>query len=104
MDEDVKHPFPIPVRRAFHIFGTVQGVNYRRAAQSEARRLGLTGLVRNEADGSVYTEVQGLPDTVGTFLRWCRKGPPHARVEKVETRDLTLRRGGAEEGFDIHYG
>ena len=41
------------------IHGRVQGVGFRMQAQSRATRLGLTGWVRNEADGSVRVEAEG---------------------------------------------
>jgi acylphosphatase len=67
------------------ITGTVQGVNYRATSAREARRLGLTGWVRNEPDGSVLIDVEGEPEAVEAFLAWCAQGPPQARVTGVET-------------------
>lgn len=78
-------------RVSLHIQGKVQGVFFRREAGREALRLGLSGFVRNETDGSVYAEAEGAPSKVGDFIRWCRKGPAHARVETVESAELTLR-------------
>ena len=39
--------------------GRVQGVFFRASAQREARRLGLTGWVRNRADGSLEIVAEG---------------------------------------------
>jgi acylphosphatase len=90
-----------PRRVALVITGQVQGVFYRREAQREAVRLGLTGFVRNEEDGSVYAEAEGSSTAVGTFIRWCRRGPANARVEDVRTEErVTL--GG--DGFEVRYG
>jgi acylphosphatase len=69
------------------ITGTVQGVNYRATAAREARRLGLAGWVRNEADGSVQIDVEGDPAAVDAMLEWCAAGPPGARVTGVATED-----------------
>jgi acylphosphatase len=73
------------VRVIARITGRVQGVKYRATAQREARRRGLTGLVRNEPDGAVLIDVEGDPAAVDAFLAWCAEGPPGARVTSVET-------------------
>jgi acylphosphatase len=82
------------------ITGLVQGVNYRVSARREARRLGLTGWVRNEPDGSVLIDVEGEPPALDAFLAWCTEGPSGARVAAVERtsaepvgyEDFTIRR------------
>jgi acylphosphatase len=65
--------------------GRVQGVGYRMYAQEEAERLGLTGWVRNAHDGSVEAVAEGDEPALEDFVKWCRKGPPAARVTDVET-------------------
>jgi acylphosphatase len=67
------------------VHGLVQGVNFRQAARREALRLGLTGFARNEPDGTVLIEVEGEPAAIEEFVRWCRHGPPAARVDRLET-------------------
>ena len=88
------------LRLAIHIHGKVQGVFYRRDAGREAQHLGLTGFVRNEPDGSVYAEAEGPENQLGSFIRWCRKGPPHAQVESVESHEIPVR---GDEGFEARY-
>jgi acylphosphatase len=66
--------------------GRVQGVYFRASAQREARRLGLTGWVKNRADGAVELVAEGEEDQVKDFLSWAQHGPSTARVEKIETR------------------
>ncbi len=87
-------------RVALRISGRVQGVFYRREAQREGRKVGLTGFVRNEDDGSVYAEAQGGESAVGAFIRWCRRGPENARVDDVAVREIPLEEG---EGFVARY-
>lgn len=72
-----------PRRTSLKITGRVQGVFYRDSAQSEARRLGLSGFVRNLKDGSVQAVAEGKPEDVEAFIAWCKKGPPAAQVDSV---------------------
>jgi len=71
------------VRASVVISGMVQGVFFRASARDEARRLGLTGWVRNRHDGKVEAVAEGARDRVEAFVSWCRKGPPSARVRDV---------------------
>ena len=66
--------------------GRVQGVYFRASAQREAKRLGLTGWVKNRNDGAVEMVVEGEEDQVKDFLAWAQHGPSTARVDHVETR------------------
>lgn len=66
------------------ISGRVQGVGYRDALQREAERLGVTGWVRNRADGDVEALAQGGAQAVAALLEWARRGPPAARVARVD--------------------
>ena len=70
------------------VHGRVQGVAYRVSALREALRLGLSGWVQNEPDGSVLLEAQGARDRVAALLAWCRRGPPGARVTGVNVEEL----------------
>lgn len=65
--------------------GKVQGVWYRAWTQETARELGLTGWVRNKADGSVAALAQGDEETLNEFLDRLHDGPPLARVTTVDT-------------------
>ncbi len=66
--------------------GRVQGVFFRASAQREARRLGLTGWVKNRPDGSVEIVAEGDEDQVKDLLTWSQHGPSTARVDRVEPR------------------
>lgn len=70
------------------ITGRVQGVWFRAWAQEQAERLGLAGWVRNERDGSVRALFVGPRVAIEEMLRRCHEGPPAARVEAVETREV----------------
>ena len=72
-----------------HIKGRVQGVWYRGWTVDQARRLGLSGWVRNRRDGSVEAVFSGPEQAVRTANELCRQGPPAARerevAEQIET-------------------
>jgi acylphosphatase len=69
-----------------HIFvsGRVQGVFFRSETQDEALRHGLTGWVRNLPDDRVEAVVEGDRDKVEALIEFCRRGPPGARVTRVD--------------------
>ncbi len=79
--------------------GSVQGVFFRAATSDEARRLGVTGWVRNAEDGTVELEAQGAPDAVESLIDFCRRGPGAARVDdlQIEPREPV----DGEDGFDV---
>jgi acylphosphatase len=66
--------------------GYVQGVGYRAFAAREARVLGLTGIVRNEPDGSVRVIAEGEETTLQEFLRRLERGPAEAEVAHVDAQ------------------
>jgi acylphosphatase len=70
------------VRRLF-IEGFVQGVGYRHFAWRAARNLGVSGWVRNRADGTVEALVSGRPDAVEAMLAELRRGPSGAGVRNL---------------------
>lgn len=65
------------------ITGKVQGVWYRGWTVDAARRLGLSGWVRNRADGSVEALLHGAETAVQEMIEACNAGPPAARVDAV---------------------
>lgn len=66
------------------IHGRVQGVGFRFSTAAKAKGLGLTGWVRNLANGSVEVLFEGSHDTLEEALQWCRQGPRTANVNRVE--------------------
>ncbi|WP_119286568.1 carbamoyltransferase HypF [Azohydromonas sediminis] len=86
-------------RRAIRVRGAVQGVGFRPFVYRVATGLGLSGSVRNDADG-VLIEVQGAPATLARFERRLRdEAPPLARIDSVESAPRTAL--GHERGFVI---
>jgi acylphosphatase len=72
------------------VTGEVQGVGYRDWAMQVARRLGLSGWVRNRLDGSVEILIAGDDVAVGQMIEACRRGPRAARVDAVDVEPLDL--------------
>ncbi len=65
------------------ISGLVQGVCFRVSTREQARQLGLSGWVKNLADGRVSVFASGETEAVDEFVAWCKTGPKYARVAKV---------------------
>jgi acylphosphatase len=83
------------------IVGHVQGVGYRYALQHEAVRLGITGWVRNRADGSVEAMAQGAQPALDALAAWARRGPPAARVSEVTATPASANSEQSYEAFAI---
>ncbi len=78
---------PAPIARLCRIRGRVQGVWYRAWTLREATARGLSGWVRNRGDGSVEALFVGPPGEVAAMIEACRRGPPAARVERIDCED-----------------
>lgn len=74
--------------RHYKVSGRVQGVFFRASTESTARRLGLTGWVRNLPDGGVELVACGDESKLQELEQWLWQGPPHARVEQVTGREV----------------
>lgn len=66
------------------VHGLVQGVGYRWYARQMARRLNLSGYVRNRSDGAVEVLAEGQERTLREFLAYLKTGPSAAVVERVD--------------------
>lgn len=86
------------VRKQLIVRGHVQGVGYRVSCAHRAGLAGVTGWVRNLADGSVEVAVEGDEEAVQQLVDWCRKGPHMARVTGTDVTELTPT---YEAGFEI---
>ena len=79
------------------IHGRVQGVYFRDSMRQQARRLGVTGWVRNRTDGTVEAMVHGKPDAVETIIKWAHNGPDAAKVIQVQIEEAQ----GQFDSFDL---
>ncbi len=89
--------------RALHalVSGRVQGVGYRAFTKRIAKRLGLTGFVRNLSDGRVEVYAEGDEDRLGELLNYLWEGPYFAKVESIKYSFTEPR--GEYEDFSIVY-
>ncbi len=67
------------------VHGLVQGVSFRAYTLHRARNLGLTGSARNLPSGEVEVYAEGDKPKLEKLLEFLKKGPPLARVDRVET-------------------
>ena len=85
-------------RTRVRVEGIVQGVGFRPFVHALAGRLGLAGLVGNDAAG-VFVEVEGASETVERFLEaLAAEAPPLALIERVTATPLAPTGG---RGFTI---
>lgn len=80
------------VRRHIYFSGRVQGVGFRFQASWAAKRLDLTGWVRNLDDGRVEMEVQGEPHVIDRMLEALREDS-FIRITDVDSAEIPLEEG-----------
>ena len=84
------------------VYGRVQGVFFRYFVHNEAKRLGLTGYVRNLTRGdAVEVQAEGEKQQLNKLLVELKVGPPGARVEKVEVKWADY--SGRFDDFSVRY-
>ena len=83
------------------ITGRVQGVFYRQSTKAQAKKLGLTGWVRNLPDGRVEAVVSGPEPQVAQLIAWMQHGPKAARVDSVQVTELVAEKSYKE--FSIKF-
>ena len=66
------------------ITGNVQGVGLRVFVVDNASKLGITGWVRNMADGTVEMEAQGNPDKLDQLFATIKKGNFIIKVDNID--------------------
>jgi len=67
-----------------HVYGKVQGVNYRIFAKKKADKFGVFGYISNCEDGSVEVVAQGEEEALREFERVVCEGPTFAEVNSCE--------------------
>ncbi|MBD3340986.1 MAG: acylphosphatase [Candidatus Lokiarchaeota archaeon] len=88
-------------RLVIDVYGYVQGVFFRYTTRKIARKLGLTGYVKNMPNGSVHIVAEGPESDLKELLEFSKKGPRNARVDKVE--HIFHEAKGTYKGFDYKF-
>jgi len=70
------------------VSGRVQGVFFRASTARQAHSLGISGYAVNLPDGRVDVLACGSEQAVETLCEWLRTGPPAARVDHLDIRDV----------------
>ncbi len=83
------------------VHGRVHGVFYRASVERWARQFNLTGEVRNLHGGTVEVRAEGERLQLEKLLDYLKKGPPAARVDRVETEWAEYT--GNYSGFAVRY-
>lgn len=69
------------------IHGIVQNVGFRNFVRKNAEKLGVTGWVKNNLDGTVEAVFEGEDTAVSEIVEKCKQGPLLAIVDKVDIRE-----------------
>jgi acylphosphatase len=83
------------------VYGSVQGVGFRYFARQAARRMNLTGYVRNRPDRSVEVVAEGEERALIEFLSLLHRGPSAAVVERVDADWRPCRH--TYYGFEVRF-
>ena len=81
--------------------GSVQGVGFRYFVSDTARKLGLTGWVRNLFDDSVQVVAEGPREKVEQLLQELYRGPRAGRVDQVHPNWQDFR--GEFDRFEVRF-
>lgn len=68
---------------AIRVAGRVQGVGFRYWALQRAKQLDLTGFVKNDPDGTVFTVAEGDRGNVESYIDELKQGPGTAAVDDI---------------------
>ena len=84
------------IRKHIRFYGRVQGVNFRYTSSNIARKLGLTGWVRNEYDGSVEMEAQGKSELINQLIEEMKNVSTYIVIDNIEQKIIPVKEGETE--------
>jgi len=82
------------------VTGKVQGVGFRYNTMYSAKKMKITGFVKNQTNGSVYIEAEAEQEVLDQFIEHCKTGPSSANVRKVTFSESNLVNF---KSFEIRY-
>jgi len=85
-------------RRRIVVHGLVQGVFFRDTVRRRAISAGVSGWVRNRADGTVEAVFEGDVGGVERLVEFCREGPRGAQVDGI---DVVVEQTEGLSGFTV---
>lgn len=88
------------IRQEIQFTGYVQGVGFRYRTSHLAQRYGVTGWVRNEYDGSVCAELQGLPEEIDQIIQQLKQDR-YIDITGIQRRNLPVDE--QERSFQVRY-
>lgn len=86
------------IRKRFIFTGRVQGVGFRYRAAYIARKINITGWVKNNWDGSVQMEAQGTEEEINKMLTLINQGS-YISIDFIESQIIEIE--NSESGFHI---
>ncbi len=80
------------MKQCYRVFisGVVQGVFFRESTRQQAQSYGLSGWVRNCADGRVEVVLCGEVSASNFMSKWLEIGPKLAKGTKIECIKLSI--------------
>lgn len=69
--------------RKLTVSGLVQGVGFRWSTQMLAQKIGITGSVKNNSDGTVTVFIQGEPAELDRFIEKLPSASGFAHIENI---------------------
>ena len=90
-------------RLALRFCGEVQGVGFRWTSQIVADRIGCTGWVKNEFDGSVSMELQGTDEQIGLWFKGFAKSYAHRPLRYYIDEKHELTPIADERRFEVRF-
>ena len=88
------------IREAISFYGRVQGVGFRYKLGYLAQMYSVTGWARNEYDGSVSAELQGLEEDIDKIIQ-ALYNDRYIEIDDIRKRSLPVDE--EEYGFGVRY-
>jgi acylphosphatase len=88
------------ISRDVRVIGRVQGVFFRAWTRETAKSHGISGWVRNCADGSLEAHLEGEENAIRWLVDLIYDGPSGARVDRVEVKEAEVE---GLTGFEIRH-